>query len=88
MQCKKSTGQNGEPEVNQLLGVLGEGELGLFVNLGSFSRNARLLERNREKLRLIDGDELVDLVLANYVKFSPKYQILLPLTQIYVANLS
>ena len=88
VQCKKSTGQNGEPEANQLLGALGEGEYALFVNLGSYSRPARLLERNKAKLRLIDGDELVDLVLEHYSKLSPKYRTLLPLKQIYVADLS
>ncbi|PCK08771.1 MAG: restriction endonuclease [Alteromonadaceae bacterium] len=88
VQCKKSTGQNGEPEVNQLLGALGEGEYALFVNLGSYSRPARLLERNKAKLRLIDGDELVDLVLEHYGQLSPKYRTLLPLKQIYVADLA
>lgn len=87
VQCKRSTSQNGEPEVNQLLGALGEGEYALFVNLGSYSRPARLLERNKAKLRLIDGDELVDLVLEHYAKLSPKYRTLLPLKQIYVADL-
>lgn len=88
VQCKRSTSANGEPEVNQLLGALGEGEYGLFVNLGSYSRPARLLERNKSKLRLIDGDELVDLVLEHYVHLSPKYRTLLPLKQIYVADLA
>ena len=88
VQCKKSTSSNSEPEVNQLLGTLGEGEYALFVNLGSYSRPARLLERNKAKLRLIDGDELVDLVLEHYAKLSPKYRTLLPLKQIYVADLA
>ncbi len=88
VQCKKSLTSNGEPEVNQLLGALGEGEYGLFVNLGSYSHPARLLERNKAKLRLIDGDELVDLILQHYDKLSPKYRALLPLKQIYVADLS
>ncbi len=86
VQCKKSITSNGEPDVNQLLGALGDGEYGLFVNLGSYSRPARLLERNKAKLRLIDGDELVDLVLEHYANLSPKYRTLLPLKQIYVAN--
>jgi len=88
VQCKKSITSNGEPEVNQLLGALGDGEYGLFVNLGSYSRPARLLERNKAKLRLIDGDELVDLVLEHYANLSPKYRALLPLRQIYVADLT
>jgi len=87
VQCKKSLTSNGEPEVNQLLGALSDGEYGLFVNLGSYSRPARLLERNKAKLRLIDGDELVDLVLEHYINLSPKYRALLPLKQIYVADL-
>ncbi len=87
VQCKKTLTSNGEPEVNQLLGALGDGEYGLFVNLGSYSRPARLLERNKAKLRLIDGDELVDLVLQHYANLSPKYRALLPLKQIYVADL-
>lgn len=88
VQCKKSITSNGEPEVNQLLGALGDGEYGLFVNLGTYSRPARLLERNKAKLRLIDGEELVDLILENYSKLSPKYRALLPLKQIYVADLA
>lgn len=88
VQCKKSIFSNGEPEVNQLLGSLGEGEYGLFVNLGSYSRPARLLERNKPKLRLIDGEELVELILEHYENLSPKYRSILPLKQIYVADLA
>jgi restriction system protein len=87
VQCKRITSQTGEPEVNQLLGTLGEGEFALFVNLGSYSRAARLLERNRAKLRLIDGEQLVELVLENYGKMSPRYRTLIPLRQIYVPDI-
>ncbi len=87
VQCKKLTGQTGEPEVNQLLGTLGEGEFALFVNLGSYSRPARLLERNRSKLRLIDGEQLVELVLEHYGKMSARYRTLISLRQIYVPDI-
>jgi len=87
VQCKRKTGQTGEPEANQLLGTLGEGEFGLFINLGSYSRPARLLERNRSKLRLIDGDQFVELVLEHYSKMSARYRTLIPLKQIYVPDL-
>jgi len=56
VQCKRTTSQTGRPDVDQLLGTLGDGEYGLFVNLGSYSRSAVELERNRAKLRLIDGE--------------------------------
>ena len=55
VQCKRMSSQIGRPEVDQLLGTLGEGEYGLFVCLGSYARGAIELERNRAKLRLIDG---------------------------------
>ena len=87
VQCKRRTDQTGEPEVNQLLGTLGEGEYGLFINLGSYSRAAVLLERNRSKLRLIDGEQFVEMVLKNYSALSPRYRSLIPLKQIYVPDL-
>ena len=86
VQCKRQTGQIGEPDANQLLGTLGDGEFGLFVTLGSYSRPARLLERNRSKLRLIDGEELVDIIFENYGKMSARYRTLIPLKQIYVPD--
>lgn len=87
VQCKRMTSVIGNAEVNQLLGTLGEGEFGLFVSLGSYSRTAIELDRNRPKLRLIDGEQFVEMVLANYAKFSPRYRTLIPLKQIYVPDL-
>ncbi|MCW8283567.1 restriction endonuclease [Agrobacterium sp. InxBP2] len=87
IQCKRTTAQHGSPEVNQLLGTLGEGEFGLFVSLGSFSRSANELERNRSKLRLIDGEAFVAMILENYGKLSPRYRAIVPLKQIYVPDL-
>ena len=87
VQCKQVTHSSSEPEANQLLGTLGEGEFALFVNLGSYSRPARSLERNRSKLRLIDGEELVSIILENYEQLSPKYRTMLPMKQIYVPDL-
>lgn len=87
VQCKRKTDQTSRPEVDQLLGTLGDGEYGLFIGLGSFSRQSVELERNRPKLRLIDGEQFVELVLENYSRLSPRYRTLLPLKQIYVPDL-
>lgn len=87
VQCKQITNSSSEPEANQLLGTLGDGEFALFVNLGSYSRPARSLERNRSKLRLIDGEELVSIILENYERLSPKYRTMLPMKKIYVPDL-
>lgn len=88
VQCKRITAVTGEADVNQLLGTLGEGEYGLFVSVSSFSRSAVLLGRNRAKLRLIDGEQLVELILDHYDRLAPRYRSIIPLKQIYVPDLS
>jgi hypothetical protein len=85
--CKRRTDQTPRQDVNQLLGTLGDGEFGLYVNLGSYSRGTVEFERNRAKLRLINGEQFVELLLENYAKLAPRYRSLIPLKQIYVANL-
>lgn len=87
VQCKRTTSQTPRPDVDQLLGTLGDGEYGLFVNLGSFARGAVELERNRAKLRLINGEQFVELVFEHYAKLSPRYRALIPLKQIFVPDL-
>jgi restriction system protein len=87
VQCKRKTDQIGRPEVDQLLGTLGEGEYGLFITLGSFSRQSVELERNRPKLRLIDGEQFVELLMEHYSKLAPRYRSIIPLKQIYVPDL-
>ncbi len=87
VQCKRTTSQTPRPDVDQLLGTLGDGEYGLFVNLGSFARGAVELERNRAKLRLINGEQFVELVFEHYANLSPRYRALIPLKQIFVPDL-
>ena len=87
VQCKRSTATNGDPEVNQLLGTLRQGEFGLFINLGSYSRPARLLERNDPRVRLIDGNELTQLITEHYSNFAPRYRSIIPLKMIHVPDL-
>ncbi|PHR58368.1 MAG: restriction endonuclease [Robiginitomaculum sp.] len=87
VQCKQITNSIGRPEVTQLLGNVEKSEHGLFVTLGSYTRDAREYDRSKPNLRLIDGEQLVELIFSEYKKFDPKYQSLLPLRQIYVPSL-
>lgn len=87
VQCKRTTGQTTRPDVDQLLGTLGDGEYGLFVNLGSFARGAVELERNRAKLRLINGEQFVELIFEHYAQLAPRYRSMIPLKQIFVPDL-
>nr|WP_319484762.1 restriction endonuclease [uncultured Cohaesibacter sp.] len=88
VQCKRTTSQTPRPDVDQLLGTLGDGEYGLFINLGSYARGAVELERNRAKLRLINGEQLVELIFEHYAKLAPRYRAIIPLKQIFVPDLA
>lgn len=58
VQCKHVTSSIGSPDVQQLLGTLAQDELGLFVALGAFSREAHGIERANRRLRLVGGEDL------------------------------
>jgi restriction system protein len=88
VQCKRTTNQINETQVRELLGTLVEGEYGLFVTLGAFAPKVRQSERNLSKLRLIDGEQLFDLIVKHYAELSPRYRTLIPLRQIYVPDIS
>lgn len=87
VQCKKTLTSNGLPEINQLLGTLGNEEFALFVNLGSYTTQARNKATNKSKLRLIDGKEIIQLIYKYYDSFSPQYRSLLPLRKIFIPDL-
>jgi len=88
VQCKRTTGSMGGPQVQQLTGTLSPGgeERGLFVTLGAFSKDAQHAERTRQDLRLINGNELVDLIWEHYDQLSPAYKQLLPMRSVYVVD--
>lgn len=87
VQCKHRAGTAGRPEVQQLLGVLApKDEHGLFVTLGTYSREARDVERERQNLRLLDGPDVARLVVAHYPALPLAWRDRLPLRQVYVVE--
>ena len=84
VQVKSSDGAQGDPGVSSLYGKVGPGEFGLFATLGTFTPAAKTFARGRTNLRLLDGEELLDLVFAHYDEFDPNYKALLPLRRVYV----
>lgn len=86
VQCKQRTSTVGAPEVGQLIGTLASDELGLFVTLGTYSREALSIERQRRGLRLVGGEELVELVISNYEELSPTWRARIPLRKVYVVD--
>jgi len=84
VQVKSTEGSVGDPIASALYGKVDSGEFGLLVTLGTFSPAAKSFARGKSNLRLIDGDELVDLIFEYYEGFDSKYKGLLPLKQVYV----
>lgn len=85
VQVKSTDGGNiGDPVVSSLYGKIGNDEYGLFVTLGGFTAKARTFAQSKSNLRLINGEELVKLILEHYERFDAKYKSLLPLRRVYI----
>lgn len=88
VQCKRTISTIGAPDVQKLAGALAHGgaELGLFVTLGSYSADALHLERTRQDLRLINGNQLVDLIFEHYEQLGSEWRRLVPLRRVYAVD--
>jgi len=84
VQVKSAEASVGEPAVSALYGKVREKEFGLLVTLGSFTKQAVDFAFSKGNLRLIDGDELVDLIFQHYEELDPRYQGMIPLKRVYV----
>ncbi|MDF8265179.1 restriction endonuclease [Luteipulveratus flavus] len=88
VQCKHTTSTQGRPEVQQLIGTLASSEAGLFVTLGSYSREASDLERERQNLRLFSAAEITALTLQHYDDLPSRWRSLIPLRRVLVVDQS
>jgi restriction system protein len=84
VQVKSTEGSVGDPVVSALYGKVDRGEFGLIVTLGTFTAQAKNFARNKSNLRLIDGEDLVKLILNHYEEFDSGYKGLIPLKRVYV----
>jgi restriction system protein len=58
-------GTVGDPAVSSLSGKVSQNEFGMIVTLGTYTTQAINFAKRRTNLRLSDGGELVELVLAH-----------------------
>ena len=73
----------GASDIRALLGVLRAGDIALFVTSGTFSPDARTTSTNsREFIRLIDGNDFIEMWQEYYDKMSDDDKNLLPLKRI------
>jgi restriction system protein len=84
VQVKSTEGSVGDPLVSALYGKVGNGEFGLMVTLGTFTNQAKSFAKSKSNLRLVDGDELVKLIILHYDQFDSRYKGLLPLRRVYI----
>lgn len=84
VQVKSTVGSVGDPVVSALYGKVAGTEFGLLMTLGTFTNQAESFARSKSNLRLIDGEQLVDLILQHYEQLDSRYKALLPLKRVYV----
>lgn len=73
----------GVKEIRSLVGILRDGDIGLFVTSGTFSPAAKQeASTSKEYVKLIDGDEFITLWQNYYTKMSDEDKNLLPLKRI------
>ncbi len=74
----------GAPEIRSFIGGLRNGDKGLYVSSGGFSKEAKYeADRANTPLTLIDTDDLVGLIIQYYDSFDVDTKALLPLVKIY-----
>jgi restriction system protein len=84
VQVKSNDANIGDPAVSALYGKVGANEYGLLVALGAFTAQALGFAKSKSNLRLVGGEELVDLILAHYEQLDSKYKAILPLKRVWV----
>jgi len=83
-EVKHRGGSMGAPAIRGFIGALREGDSGLFVSTGGFSREARYeADRSTFPLTLVDLDDLADLIVNHYGSFDLEGRALIPLVRIY-----
>src|SRR5690554_5771526 len=83
-EVKHRDGSMGAPAIRGFIGTLREGDSGLFISSGGFTREARYeADRCTFPLTLVDIDDLSDLIVAHYENFDLEGRALLPLIRVF-----
>ena len=75
----------GAPTIREFSGTLREGDRGVFISTGGFSREAQYeADRSQIPISLVDLNELAALVIDRYEQFNVDGRMILPLVRIYI----
>ncbi len=85
VQVKRRSDKTTIDGVRSLLALLGEGDVGLFISTGGFTRDAEDEARRQEKRRimLVDLKRLFDLWVEHYERIPEVQRRLLPIRPVY-----
>jgi restriction system protein len=85
VQVKRQSDKVNVQGIRSFMAILGEGDVGLFVNTGGFTKDAEDEARHQEKRRLmlIDLKRLFDLWVEHYQHIPEEFRRLLPLKAVY-----
>lgn len=84
VEVKHRKGSMGSPEIRSFIGALRDGDTGLYLSSGGFTKEARYeAERSTMQLTLVDMDDLADLIVTHYERFDEEGRTLMPLVRVY-----
>lgn len=84
VEVKHRSGSMGAQQIRSFLGALRDGDTGLYISTGGFTKEARYeAERSTVPVTLVDIDDLADLVVSHYENFDLDGKALIPLIRVY-----
>ncbi len=86
VQVKGGRGSVGSPEVQALYGTVTNGEYGLLVCLGDYTKQAQSFADGKSNLRLLNGGQLVELILEHYEELDARYKAVIPLKRVFIPS--
>ena len=85
VQVKSGEGNISRETLSTFVGNLDKDrDHGLFITLGDFTAPAKRYDADKTHLRILGGEQLVDLILHHYDKLDMAYKRLLPLKQVFI----
>ena len=73
------------PDMRSFIGALKEGDNGLYVSTGGFTKDAETeAEQTRQPLKLLDRDGFLELMLEHYELMEPEFKARVPLRRLWV----
>jgi len=85
VQVKQVSSSISSPEMRSFLGALRNGESGLYVSTGGFTKPAREAALSSpQSVRLLDRDAFIELMLQHYEDLESEFKSWIPLRQLWV----